>query len=332
MATTERRRRRLQGALVTIVNGNAFVSVPKRDGFESRLYATLMLLQRAMDRLGRKSFPDVEFGIHTFDYPKHDAFFNYCRPKARRPGTPGNWVWPDFQFYSWPEIGADPWPMLLQKVAQLGRELPFSQRDRRMIWRGSPLAPVRNELLKRFGRRGDVADVAMIRGFKEFWPALRRNPDLNISTMITPLEDFCRYRYIIYTEGKSYSGRLKAHLICGSVILTHPTRWEFFESEVLQEGRNFVTVDPKWDTLEEAYRKLEADPALAEGIASENAKMRELLDADGVSCFILESLKCFKDVMKYNVTQPANIFRHTPLEFFFLAKMKPGGHLEHIRV
>ncbi|KAI8308751.1 hypothetical protein K4K61_002416 [Colletotrichum sp. SAR11_59] len=39
------------------------------------------------------------------------------------------------------------------------------------------------------------------------------------------IEDFCRYKYIIHTEGVSYSGRLQFHQLCESVILSPPIEW-----------------------------------------------------------------------------------------------------------
>ncbi|KAJ3951848.1 hypothetical protein N0V92_011728 [Colletotrichum tropicale] len=39
------------------------------------------------------------------------------------------------------------------------------------------------------------------------------------------IEEFCRYKYIIHTEGVSYSGRLQFHQLCESVILGPPIEW-----------------------------------------------------------------------------------------------------------
>ncbi|KAI8185407.1 hypothetical protein K4K51_011669 [Colletotrichum sp. SAR 10_75] len=39
------------------------------------------------------------------------------------------------------------------------------------------------------------------------------------------IEEFCRYKYIIHTEGVSYSGRLQFHQLCESVILSPPIEW-----------------------------------------------------------------------------------------------------------
>ncbi len=39
------------------------------------------------------------------------------------------------------------------------------------------------------------------------------------------IEDFCRYKYIIHTEGVTYSGRFQFLQMCASVVLTPPIQW-----------------------------------------------------------------------------------------------------------
>ncbi|KXZ45402.1 hypothetical protein GPECTOR_55g308 [Gonium pectorale] len=92
----------------------------------------------------------------------------------------------------------------------------------------------------------------------------------------------------------------------------------------MDEGRHMITVNEDWSDLEEVYRKLEADPVLAESIAAENARMMQLLSEDSISCYILESLKCFKDVAQYEVEHPT---LHATLDYFVLSRMKPSPHL-----
>lgn len=39
------------------------------------------------------------------------------------------------------------------------------------------------------------------------------------------IEEFCRYKYVVYSEGVTYSGRLPYHQACGSVLITAPLGW-----------------------------------------------------------------------------------------------------------
>ncbi len=40
--------------------------------------------------------------------------------------------------------------------------------------------------------------------------------------MLSPIESFCRYKYVLHTEGITYSGRLQFLQLCNSVLLTPP--------------------------------------------------------------------------------------------------------------
>ncbi|KAG2440481.1 hypothetical protein HYH02_010360 [Chlamydomonas schloesseri] len=118
--------------------------------------------------------------------------------------------------------------------------------------------------------------------------------------MYTPLWEFCRHKYIVYTEGVSASGRLKFHLLCGSVLVSHPRQWDTPETLTMVEGKNVVTVqDDEWSDVEQVYRRLEDNSGLAEAIAAENRKYYQLLSADGISCYALELLKCYSEAMMY---------------------------------
>lgn len=39
------------------------------------------------------------------------------------------------------------------------------------------------------------------------------------------IEEFCRFRYVVYTEGVTYSGRLPYHQACESVLIMAPVTW-----------------------------------------------------------------------------------------------------------
>jgi hypothetical protein len=45
------------------------------------------------------------------------------------------------------------------------------------------------------------------------------------ATNALSIEDFCRYKYIVYTEGVTYSGRLPYHQACESVLIMAPLTW-----------------------------------------------------------------------------------------------------------
>lgn len=115
-----------------------------------------------------------------------------------------------------------------------------------------------------------------------------------------PIEGFCRYKYVVHTEGVSYSGRFQFLQMCASVVLTPPIQWlqhtthlvkPLFSSELGLKGEkgkgwtptekvnrawpvryrpeeaNIVFVAPDWSDLGEVVGWLEEHPEIAEGIA-----------------------------------------------------------------
>jgi hypothetical protein len=125
------------------------------------------------------------------------------------------------------------------------------------------------------------------------------------------IEDFCRYKYVIHTEGVTYSGRFQFLQMCNSVMLTPAIAWlqhtthlvkPLFSSDLALPGRkppswvpsagereawprhykpgeaNLVFVASDWSDLESVVGWLENHPRVAEGIA---ARQRELFVGGG---------------------------------------------------
>lgn len=115
-----------------------------------------------------------------------------------------------------------------------------------------------------------------------------------------PIEDFCRYKYVLHTEGVTYSGRFQFLQMCESVVITPPLGWmqhtthlvkPLFSHSLPSSGRekwtpseatnrawptnygpeseeaNIVFVAPDWSDLKETVVWLEAHPDVAAGIA-----------------------------------------------------------------
>jgi hypothetical protein len=125
-----------------------------------------------------------------------------------------------------------------------------------------------------------------------------------------PVEEFCRYKYVVHTEGIAYSGRFQFLQMCASVVLTPPILWmqhvthlarPVFSGDLLEKGgkegwrpaervqrawpvryepeeANIVFVEPDWSDLGDTVAWLEANPEVAEGIAR---RQRELFVGGG---------------------------------------------------
>ncbi|KAG2443181.1 hypothetical protein HYH02_009258 [Chlamydomonas schloesseri] len=296
MGAFKRRALAGEGLYVAIRDGEVYVHMQK-PGDQTRLYAALMLLHRAVTRFPADDHhhfpPHLEFVLGHTDLPLGGPAMAWCRPA----GDTLTWMYPDFSYYDWPEIGMPPYSAIRRRTGAVTSGLPFAARSNKLFWRGGSHrhvpSVVRKALLGKLERRADIADVKRIPPFEEIYA----NASAAAATF-TALWDFCRHKYIIYTEGNSWSARLKFHLLCGSVLVSHPRSWDTPETLLMQEGRNVVSVrDNQWSDVEEVYWMLELNPPLAQHIADENRKFFHLLTPDGISCYILELLKCYAEAM-----------------------------------
>lgn len=117
------------------------------------------------------------------------------------------------------------------------------------------------------------------------------------------IADFCRYKYVVHTEGITYSGRFQFLQMCASVTLTPALEWMQHTSHLVRpvfsrdllakkkdwmpservrrawpvryaaEEANIVFVAPDWSDLEDTIAWLEGHPDVAEGIARRQREM-----------------------------------------------------------
>lgn len=201
---------------------------------------------------------------------------------------------PSFAFWSWPGAKLGTFDAALSRIRSVEETTPFEKKIDKVVWRGTPwFNPVghpslRQDLLKEI-RYKEWADVE----------------PLNTSTSnALAIEDFCRYKYVVYTEGVTYSGRLPYHQACESVLisarltyLTH-TAWlmkpikaddliaafakrggksdsglrEAAQAPLLQTFEdwrvaNAIYVSPRYEDLGEVIMLLRAHPEVARRIA-----------------------------------------------------------------
>jgi hypothetical protein len=72
-----------------------------------------------------------------------------------------------------------------------------------------------------------------------------------------PMEDFCRYAFLVHTEGRSWSGRLKYLLNCDSVTMIHEREWTaHYYSLLIPDGpnQNFVPVKRDFSDLKKKVK------------------------------------------------------------------------------
>jgi hypothetical protein len=127
---------------------------------------------------------------------------------------------PHFSFWAWrlPFIGS--MERAGRAITKLEAELPFKKKIAKAVWRGtmwfnSVHNPRMRQNLVNVAKNKPWADVEALE-----WTGVGRNASNALA-----IEDFCRYRYIVHTEGVTYSGRFQFLQMCASVVLTPPIQW-----------------------------------------------------------------------------------------------------------
>ncbi|CAK7209733.1 hypothetical protein SBRCBS47491_000541 [Sporothrix bragantina] len=279
--------------------------------------AVLHQINRALITSSREtdsSDLDTVFSVNIQDQPFGNAW-TYSLPAFAAP-TAGNapigraFLMPHFSFWAWrpPMVGS--FARAAAAIDRIEQTLPFHRKKPQAVWRGTtrfasthhPL--LREQLLQQTSGQA-WADVQAL----DWLPAVNAdgttlNPEaMQEASNSLMIEDFCRYKYVVHTEGITYSGRFQFHQLCGSVVLTPPIAWlqhtshlvrPLYASDLDLEGvdknvknkkwvptadeeeawphatpgtANLVFVAPDWSNLGATVRWLEKHPDVAEGIA-----------------------------------------------------------------
>ncbi|KAF7179939.1 hypothetical protein CNMCM7691_008991 [Aspergillus felis] len=244
--------------------------------------------------------PDTLFALNIQDRPMAQSW-SYARPADPNATKAGDFLMPHFAFWAWPLKYIGSMDRALTAITEIEANWTFHAKIAQAVWRGTPwFNDVQNhDLRKRLIQVTTGKSWADVQALK--WETNGQTAGNGLA-----IEDFCRYKYIIYTEGVTYSGRLPFHQACRSIILTPPMAWMLhtthlvrpvFSSTLLQtEPRqgpphqsdrikrawptdldagdaNLVMVSPDWSDLEATIAWLENHPTIAQGIAD---RQREL--------------------------------------------------------
>ena len=249
------------------------------------------------------NFQDEPFGT-AWSYSRHaDPQFRSKDPNTR------SMLMPHFSFWAWPL----PFIGSMARAAQAITDLEATYAGRwhakipKAVWRGtmwfnSVHSPRMRQNLVLAARGQAWADVEPLA-----WTTGDGGSGRNASNAL-PIEGFCKYKYVVHTEGIAYSGRFQFLQMCASVVLTPSIQWmqhvthlarPVFSSELGMGGKgwtptekvrrawpvgyrpeeaNIVFVAPDWSDLGDTVAWLEEHPEIAEGIAM---RQRELFAGGG---------------------------------------------------
>ncbi|KAK5629134.1 hypothetical protein RRF57_004849 [Xylaria bambusicola] len=209
--------------------------------------------------------PNTIFAFNHHDDPLPNTF-SYSRPAdpvllTTPSGSPKRFFpIPHFSFYSWPLPFIGSMQRAAHQISLLESSLPFSEKIPRAVWRGTtwfnnPRAGrLRQNLVRAFGTSEDSAnpnrekarkwvDIESLDWSSSGLKRGRGDSGERNATNALRIEDFCKYKYIIHTEGVTYSGRFQFHNLCASVVLTPPVAWMQHVTHLLRPVFSY-TLDP----------------------------------------------------------------------------------------
>ncbi|KAI0195161.1 glycosyl transferase family 90-domain-containing protein [Xylaria flabelliformis] len=241
-----------------------------------------------------EELPDTIFSLNIRDQPYGTAWSYsrpaYAAPASALPPIKRAFLMPHFAFWSWPLPSIGSMTRAAEAIARIEDDLPFARKDPRVVWRGSARFNGVHQPTLRWDLLRATAGAE--------WADEDANTSSDGNTTALIIEDFCRYKYVLYTDGVTYSGRLPFLQMCRSVLLTPPIAWRqhmthlirpLFSSDLgigpppewtLSSGvrkawpthyspakANAIFVAPDWSDLESTISWLEAHPDVAEAIA-----------------------------------------------------------------
>jgi hypothetical protein len=217
------------------------------------------------------------------DIPKNNSW-GFARPNKN--SNNNVWTMPLFTGWSWPKEGLGSLDTILRRITEVESEVSWEEKQDKVVWRGTiwfnPLGypDLRKHLVAatQGEEREKWADVAALN-----------------ATNALKIEDFCRYKYVVYTEGVSYSGRLPYHQACESVVIMAPLTWVTTSAMLIRpiwagdlmgvdhdkriwvdgaiptvtsyKEANAIYVDPNFSNLESLVEFLREHPNVARQIA-----------------------------------------------------------------
>lgn len=166
------------------------------------------------------------------------------------------WLIPDFNFWSGP--GPDGGFYEVQRRAHRHNAFMLDKIPK-AVWRGVVWTnQALRDALVQITKGKAWADVA-----ETVWET---------KTNLMSLEDLCQYAFVIHTEGRSWSGRLKYLLNCDSLPIVHELDWTTHYYHLLEPNgtmQNYVPVHRNWSDLETKVEYYLAHPFEAQVIADQ---------------------------------------------------------------
>ncbi|KAF2667922.1 hypothetical protein BT63DRAFT_426771 [Microthyrium microscopicum] len=235
---------------------------------KNRAGSILLTMNRAIQGYSG-DVPNVEFVLAVGDGPSKPNQWALTR-KLGDSKHDSIWVMSDHGYWSWPVP-------LLGEYTQLRKEVEVAEpswKDKipKLVWRGVlGNAKVRDDLIA-VTKGKEWSDVRSMtwagKGGTE--GATKETEDIALHMV-----EQCNYKFLMYTEGSTYSGRFKYLHQCNSVIFTHELAWAELHGSLMKfdgPNQNMVLVKRDLSDLESKVQELLSNPAKGQAIAENNKR------------------------------------------------------------
>lgn len=255
-----------------------------------RAEGVINLIQRALDSamVARELLPTVEIALNFKDDAEPSSeegdthsFWSFARHVSKE-SHQRLWLMPNFDFWYYMPSGS----FGDAKREAMQHDGPFSTKIPKLVWRGNPeYGPeLRNALLDTTRDKG-WADVLSVNEI-ETWMRV---------------DEFCKYAMTVYTEGVTYSGRLKLLMNCRSLLFVHEPQYETHYSHLLvTQGpdQNAVLVKRDWSDLEQKVKYYLSHPDEAEKIITSSLKKfrSRYTTRAATSCYVRRLIRGYAQV------------------------------------
>ncbi|KAL9087035.1 MAG: hypothetical protein Q9165_006863 [Trypethelium subeluteriae] len=286
--------------------------------WEQRTIGTIMMIYDAIVGAKPGTIPNIEFPFCADDdairahrgiswgYTRHNAFEDQRQV----------WVIPDFGYWEWYSSKIYSYADARRRIIQRANNLTWAERKPQMIWRGATkFNPMRGKLVDQASGKGwsDVQDCAG-------------------GSCYVELEDHCNYQFILYTEGATYSGRMKYLQQCKSAMIMHTIHWITHSSHLLHwDGpeQNIIKVEDDWTDLEEKVQYYLSHPQEAEAVAERGYKLfaERYQTQAAISCYFRSLFDAWGAHQGYvvNLWDENGHMRGAPFESYAVARTYLGN-------
>ncbi|KAJ4292583.1 hypothetical protein N0V90_009246 [Kalmusia sp. IMI 367209] len=284
--------------------------------FPPRALSILHQIDRAITT-SPEPVPDIEFSFVISDIPNRAHAHHTLWALSRLPDDKETWLMPEFGYWFWPLDLVGAYEQIRTEMLQ--NKIAWEEKTPKVLWRGALKTNKLRGAMYQATRGKEWADIEEVK-----WKN-RTEVSASSTGSAVSMVDHCAYQYIMHTEGRSYSGRGKYLLNCGSVFIMHKNEWVEPHHDAMVAsgpGQNIVEVERDFSDLEEVMKKLLMDPQLAQSIAmnGQTTFRDRYLTPAAQACYWRKLFQTWADVSfqprPWEIVDGKTRLRGTPFETF----------------